>query len=183
MNSYSSLTTSERNKIYNQLISKYNEYKKRGLSLDLSRGKPNSEQLDVSQALLSVPMNKENCTSLSGMDCRNYGIVDGLPEMKAFYADLLGLNPDYVMIGGNSSLQLMYDSLMRAMVFGVFGSEKPWSREEGLKWICVVPGYDRHFRITELLGFELVSTEPNSFFEGHTFESGNFVLDASKLYL
>ncbi len=154
---YADLTKEELRAEYELLKNKYEEYKMRNLSLDLSRGKPNSDQLDVSQGLMNVEMDKESCKSLNGVDCRNYGILDGLPEMKKFYADVLGLDPDYVTIGGNSSLQLMYDTLTRAMLFGVVGSLKPWCQEQGLKWICVVPGYDRHFKITEVLGFELLS--------------------------
>ena len=140
MSNYQSLSRDEKKELLSKLLSKYNEYKSKGLSLDLSRGKPNSEQLDISQGLLDVPMVKENCKSRSGLDCRNYGVVDGLPEMKSFFAELLGLDESYVMIGGNSSLQLMYDTLMRAFVFGVVNSPRPWAQESGLKWICVTPG-------------------------------------------
>ena len=157
MPTYQQLSKEELKALYEKLLPEYNEYKNRGLKLDLSRGKPNSEQLDVSQGLLDVKMDKKTCSAESGMDCRNYGILDGLPEMKRFFGELLSINPDYIMVGGNSSLQLMYDTLMRAMLFGLCDSERPWYKEEGLKWICVTPGYDRHFRITELLGFELVS--------------------------
>ncbi len=159
MKEYKNLSESERKELYESLLSEYNEYKSKGLSLDLSRGKPNSEQLDISQEMLSVPMPKWACISGRGFDCRNYGLVDGLPEMKNFYAELLGIKAEYVTIGGNSSLQLMYDTLMRAMMFGVVGSERPWCKEEGLKWICITPGYDRHFKITEILGFELLSVK------------------------
>ena len=156
MKSYLELAPSERRAEYNRLLKSYAEYKSRALSLDLSRGKPNSEQLDISNGLLSVDLEKYHKTE-DGFDCRNYGLVDGLPEMKRFFADATGLSPDDIIVGGNSSLQLMYDTLSRAMLFGVHGSVMPWCRESGLKWICVTPGYDRHFRITELLGFELIS--------------------------
>ncbi len=136
---------------------KYNEYKKLGLSLDLSRGKPNSDQLDISLPLLSEARPREKCFSINGVDCRNYGVLDGIPEMKTLFADMLGIDEKYITVGGNSSLQLMYDTLARAMLFGVVGSEGPWCKQEGLKWICVVPGYDRHFKMTEYLGFELLS--------------------------
>ena len=156
MQPYQSLTRTELESLRDSLLNEYNAYASRGLRLDLSRGKPNAEQLDISQALLSVPMAREDCF-LDGVDCRNYGILDGISEMKEFFAGLLGIKREYIMVGGNSSLQLMYDTLMRAMVFGVVGSPRPWCQEEGLKWICVTPGYDRHFKITEMLGFELVS--------------------------
>lgn len=157
MQSYLSLTSDERRAEYSRLLSDYGKYKKMGLSLDLSRGKPNSSQLDVSLGLMSVDMSRENCFSEAGFDCRNYGILDGLPEMKRFFADALSIPEENIIIGGNSSLQLMYGALARAMIFGVSGGNGPWSKEEGLKWLCITPGYDRHFRITQLLGFELIS--------------------------
>ncbi len=155
--SYTNLTCAERKELLSALMNEYNEYLSKGLSLDLSRGKPNSSQLDISIGLMSVDMSRDNCFSASGLDCRNYGILDGLPEMKAFFADALGLDSRDIIVGGNSSLQLMYGCLARAMLFGVPGGEGAWSHESGLKWLCVTPGYDRHFRITELLGFELLS--------------------------
>ena len=158
MKTYQQLSLKERKALYNELSLVYNEYKKKGLTLDLSRGKPNGSQLDVSNGLLNVDLAK-SYNSRAGVDCRNYGLVDGLPEMKEFFADAMGLDKEDIIVGGNSSLQLMHDSLARAMIFGVYGSPKPWAREDGLKWICVAPGYDRHFKITELLGFELLTVK------------------------
>lgn len=142
---------------YNKVKTEYEKYCGMKLSLDLSRGKPNSDQLDISLPLLSEARPREKCFSINGVDCRNYGVLDGIPEMKKLFSDMLGIKEKYITVGGNSSLQLMYDTLARAMLFGVVGSEKPWCKEEGLKWICVVPGYDRHFKMTEFLGFELLS--------------------------
>ena len=156
MKRYSELSIRERREIYCELSSAYEKYKAKGLSLDLSRGKPNGTQLDISNGLLTVDLTNGYKTR-EGFDCRNYGIVDGLPEMKEFFAKAIGLRAEDIMVGGNSSLQLMYDTLMRAMIFGVYGSQRPWCREEKIKWICVAPGYDRHFRITETLGFELLT--------------------------
>ena len=138
---------------------KYNEYKERNLKLDLSRGKPNSSQLDVVDGLLGVEMKRELCVSEGGFDCRNYGLVDGVPEAKKLFADILGLDEKSIIVGGNSSLQLMYDALARAMLYGTPDSQAPWCRESGLKWICIAPGYDRHFKITEDLGFELLTVK------------------------
>ena len=156
MKKYSELSNIERKELYNDLLASYKEFCGRGLSLDLSRGKPNATQLDISNGILSVDLTSDYKTS-GGFDCRNYGILDGIPEMKEFFAGVYGIKAEDIMVGGNSSLQLMYDTLTRAMLFGVYGSEKPWCREEGLKWICVAPGYDRHFRISETLGFELLT--------------------------
>ncbi len=161
MKEFASLSKNEREELYREAFNEYEKYKKMNLSLDLSRGKPNSEQLDISQAMLAVDMSKEFCKDDTGFDCRNYGLLDGVPEMKRFFAYLYGLDKEYIFIGGNSSLQLMYDTLARAMLFGVLNSPRPWCQEKGLKWICVVPGYDRHFAITEALGFELISVKMN----------------------
>ena len=157
MKKYSEFSKQELLAEQSALLAKYEEYKSRGLSLDLSRGKPNSDQLDISLPLLSEARPREKCFSISGIDCRNYGCLDGIPEMKRLFADMLGIKEEYISVGGNSSLQIMYDTLARAMLFGLLGSERPWCREEGLKWICVTPGYDRHFKMTEALGFELLS--------------------------
>ena len=159
MKSYQNLTKCEREELYASLLEKYNGYKAQGLKLDLSRGKPNSDQLDISLPLLSEARPREKCFSENGVDCRNYGVLDGIPEMKRLFSQTLGIKEEYIAVGGNSSLQLMFDTLARAMLFGVLGSERPWSREEGLKWICVTPGYDRHFKMTELMGFELISVK------------------------
>ena len=140
------------------LEKQYEDYKARGLRLDLSRGKPNSEQLDVGEGFYKLSMEKPLYIN-NGMDCRNYGVLEGLPEMRAFFAELFSVPKENVLIGGNSSLQLMFDTLMRALVFGFCDSPRPWMLEEKKKWICVVPGYDRHFRITEQLGFELISVD------------------------
>ncbi len=156
MKEYSSLSEIEIKNEYKRLLEVYRDYCSKGLKLDLSRGKPNAETLDVSMGLLGTGLEREDLL-VGGIDYRNYGILDGIPAAKKFFAELYGLRADDIIVGGNSSLQLMYDTLARAMVFGLYGSNKPWAKEEGLKWICITPGYDRHFRITELLGFELIS--------------------------
>jgi DNA-binding transcriptional MocR family regulator len=157
MTQYAELTPTELHEEYERLLEKYNEFKSRGLKLDLSRGKPNSDQLDISLPLLSEARPREKCFSINGVDCRNYGVLDGIPEMKQLFADMLGIKTEYITVGGNSSLQLMYDTLARAMLFGVLGSRRPWCKEPIKKWICITPGYDRHFKMTELFGFELIS--------------------------
>jgi len=158
MQSYSTLSKSEIHALYASVSEKYNEYCAMGLSLDLSRGKPNGDQLDISQELLSYPITSEQIM-IGGVDTRNYGIIDVIPEAKKLFGSILGVSEKNIFVGGNSSLQLMYDTLARAMLFGTADSDRPWCKEEGLKWICVVPGYDRHFKITEMLGFELISVK------------------------
>ena len=157
MSYYQNLSQDQKNEKLKELYSTYEEYKSRNLSLDLSRGKPNSEQLDLSSELLTLPLTKEMCFSKRGVDYRNYGILDGTEEAKQLFSELLHLNKDNIFVGGNSSLQLMYDTLCRAMLFGNPDSKRPWCKEDTVKWICVCPGYDRHFKITEDLGFELIS--------------------------
>ena len=157
MKKYTELSKNELEELYASLHEKYENYCKSGLKLDISRGKPNSEQLDISQALLDTPLTRKDCVTEKGVDLRNYGILDGIPEMKKLFAELYGIKEEYITVGGNSSLQLMYDTIARAMIFGVAGSERPWYEEKDRKWICVTPGYDRHFRITEIFGFNLIS--------------------------
>ncbi len=151
----------ERQALYDSLLQEYKKYCKMNLSLDLSRGKPNSIQLDLNQGIMDVKMAREDCYSRSGFDCRNYGILEGVPEVRQFFAEVYGLDADSIIVGGNSSLQLMYDTVARAMIFGLPGSERPWSAEPNKKWICVVPGYDRHFGITESMGFEMINVKMN----------------------
>ncbi|MBE6537340.1 MAG: aminotransferase class I/II-fold pyridoxal phosphate-dependent enzyme [Ruminococcaceae bacterium] len=159
MKKYRELSAAEAKDIYLELEKTYETYKASGIKLDLSRGKPNSEQLDISCGVLSVSLPKEECISSTGFDYRNYGLLDGIPEAKRLFGEIYGLDPESVIVAGNSSLQLMYDAIARAMLFGNCDSEKPWAQEKGLKWICVAPGYDRHFRITEDFGFELLTVK------------------------
>ena len=125
------------------------------LSLDLTRGKPSLEQLSLSEKLLQLP--GAIYQDESGQDCRNYGGIDGLPEMKKLFSEILAVQPENIIVGGSSSLTMMYEYLSRAVLFGAADSVAPWSECKDRKFICPVPGYDRHFGITEHLGFTLVS--------------------------
>lgn len=141
----------------------YAALKSRNLKLDLSRGKPDADQLSLSDEMLDEVNSSSDFVGEDGVDVRNYGALEGISEARIFIADIMGVKKENVIVGGNSSLNLMYDSLMRAMVFGVAGGE-PFSvqmTKKKLKFICLVPGYDRHFAITEQLGFELVSVPLN----------------------
>ncbi len=138
------------------LSASYSGYKALGLKLDMSRGKPNKEQLNLSVDMLGVIDEDTECISECGIDCRNYGLLDGIPEAKRLFAEVMGLPEKNILVAGNSSLNMMYDTVARAMLYGVYGGTKPWALVENRKFLCPCPGYDRHFAITESLGFELI---------------------------
>ncbi|MGN0595978.1 MAG: aminotransferase class I/II-fold pyridoxal phosphate-dependent enzyme [Ruminiclostridium sp.] len=139
-----------------QLEKQYEEYKALGLKLDMSRGKPAPAQLDLSKEMLTHCLDGEY-VSENGIDCRNYGVLDGIYEAKRLLMPMLGVERDEIIIGGNSSLQLMYDTIARAMLLGVLGGKKPWSKYEHVKFLCPAPGYDRHFAICQSMGIEMIT--------------------------
>lgn len=138
-----------------QLEQEYSEIKARGLALNMARGKPAKAQLDVSMSLLETVTTLDDCVAQDGTDCRNYGVGYGLPEAKALMAALLDDQPENVIVFGNASLNIMYDTLARCWMFGTLGCE-PWSKLDTVKWICPAPGYDRHFGVTEEFGIEMI---------------------------
>lgn len=147
------METAALQKLQAELTEQYADYKKMGLSLNMSRGKPSKEQLDLAMPMLDI----KEVTAADGTDARNYGVLDGLPEAKQFMADFMSVPVDNIIIFGNSSLNIMYDTVMRAYVFGVLPGATPWKDQGKLKFLCPVPGYDRHLGVTEALGFELIT--------------------------
>ncbi len=122
----------------------------------MSRGKPSAKQLDVSLGLLDTINSSSDLKTLDGTDCRNYGVLDGIPEAKKLMADMMGTTPDHVIVYGNASLNIMYDQISRAYTHGILGNT-PWCKLDKVKFLCPVPGYDRHFAITERFGIEMIN--------------------------
>ena len=156
MKPYKELTRKELLDLQKELLAEYQSQKDKGLKLDISRGKPSKEQLDLSMPMLDVLGSDSDMHAEDGTDVRNYGLLDGIPEAKKLMGDLMGVDPSQVIVGGNSSLNIMYDMVARSELFGVMGST-PWSRLDKVKFLCPVPGYDRHFAVTEQFGIELIN--------------------------
>ena len=138
------------------LTKEYEAAKAKGLKLDMSRGKPSPAQLDVSNEMLDIVNSETGCVSDSGTDCRNYGIMEGIPEARQLMGDFLRVPKENVFVCGNASLNIMYDCVSSAMLFGIMGST-PWCHLDKVKFLCPVPGYDRHFAITEHFGIEMIN--------------------------
>ncbi|MDO4567494.1 MAG: aminotransferase class I/II-fold pyridoxal phosphate-dependent enzyme [Clostridia bacterium] len=149
------LERAELEREYSQALSEYERFKSLGLKLDMSRGKPSNAQLDLSMELASMAFTAQECVS-AGVEARNYGAIDGLPACKELFADILGVKPNQVFCGGNASLTLMYDTITKAYTHGLLHSPRPWHELGQLKFLCPVPGYDRHFAICEAYGIEMI---------------------------
>ena len=153
---YNDMSKEELLALKESLNKEYAEAKAKGLALDMSRGKPSAKQLDVSLGLLDTINSSSDLKSLDGTDCRNYGVLDGIPEAKKLMADMMGTTPDHVIVYGNASLNIMYDQISRAYTHGILGNT-PWCKLDKVKFLCPVPGYDRHFAITERFGIEMIN--------------------------
>jgi aspartate/methionine/tyrosine aminotransferase len=158
MSEYTALSKEQLRELQSGLQKRYEGFKSKNLKLDMSRGKPGADQLDLSLEVLDCINSSESCKSEGGADCRNYGLLDGIPEAKKLFADMLEVNPSEIIIGGNSSLNMMYDTVARAMTHGILG-ETPWCKLGRVKFLCPSPGYDRHFAVTEHFGIELITVD------------------------
>ena len=156
MESYQNLSKEQLLALKSELEASYEEKKALNLQLDMSRGKPSPSQLDVSLGLMDALNSSSVLKSEDGTDCRNYGVLDGIPEAKKLMADMMGTTADHIIIFGNASLTIMYDSISRSYTHGVLGST-PWCKLDKVKFLCPVPGYDRHFAITERFGIEMIN--------------------------
>ena len=153
---YQNLTAAEWKTEYGKVLTEFEGWKARGLTLNMARGKPGKAQLDLVSDIMTVLTDPDDCMD-EGVNARNYGELSGIPSARKLFAEILGCKTSQVFAGGNSSLQLMYDTVSKAYTHGLLHSESPWCRQEGLKWLCPAPGYDRHFKVTESFGFELVT--------------------------
>ena len=156
MKPYALLSPEERKEEYARLQAEYNALKAKGLHLNMARGKPGTQQLDMVSDIFHLMHKPEDFFS-DGIDVRNYGEMAGIPAARRLFAEILGCKPEQVFVGGNASLQLMFTTISTAYTHGMLHSPRPWCREEKVKWLCPSPGYDRHFRITEAFGFELIT--------------------------
>ena len=153
---YLNCSKQELEKEYSSLVKQFEDVKSKGLNLNMARGKPGKEQLDLSLGLLDVVNSSSDFVGADGMDCRNYGILKGIEECRKLFGEMLGVDYNNVMVGGSSSLNMMFDTISCMMTKSVVDGCKPWYEVKNRKFLCPVPGYDRHFGITEYYGFEMI---------------------------
>ena len=155
---YSSMSKAQLQAEYDAVAKDFEALKAKGLKLDMSRGKPSKAQLDLVSGILTTLTTPEECMA-EGTDVRNYGELAGLPCARKYFAEILGCQPDECFIGGNASLTLMYDTIAKAYTHGLLHSEKPWAKLDKVKFLCPAPGYDRHFKISQSFGMEMITIE------------------------
>lgn len=158
---YKNMTKDELNLAFELVKARYAEFCLRGLSLNMARGNPSRKQMDLSADMFTKVNVDEGFLNESGIDCRNYGGLDGLPELKSLFADMMGVESSQVIVGGNSSLNMMFDTVAQFMTHGSYEGGTPWLKQEDIKFICPVPGYDRHFKICEYFGIKMISVPMN----------------------
>ena len=156
MQKYSEMSKEQLQALKKELDQQYAEIKAQGLALDMSRGKPSVDQLNISMDMMDVLSSSTDLRCETGVDCRNYGVMDGIPEAKHLLGEISEVDPEHIIIYGNSSLNVMFDTVSRSMTHGVMGNT-PWCKLDKVKFLCPVPGYDRHFKITEFFGIEMIN--------------------------
>ena len=156
MKSYKEMSKEELAALKTALEKAYEDAKGKGLKLDMSRGKPSAAQLDMTMPIMDVLNAESDLRTEAGVDCRNYGVMDGIPEAKALMGAMMGVAPEKVIVCGNASLTIMYNTVSRSVTHGVCGST-PWCKLDKVKFLCPVPGYDRHFAVTEHFGIEMIN--------------------------
>ena len=155
MKKYTDMTAQELREELKTVEAKYEELKAKKLSLNMARGKPGKEQLDLTNEMMDV-LQSGSDYQCDGIDVRNYGNLDGLPSCKKLFAEILGVKPENIFVGGSASLQLMYDTVSKAYTHGLKNSSRPWAKLDKVKWLCPAPGYDRHFKVSETFGMEMI---------------------------
>ena len=156
MKKYAEMTKAELQKELAAVQAQYDELKARKLSLNMARGKPSKAQLDMSAEMMDI-LRSDSDYMCDGIDVRNYGNLEGLPSCRKLFAELLGVQPENVFIGGSASLQLMYDTIAKCYTHGRVNSDRPWGKLDTVKWLCPAPGYDRHFKVSESFGMQMIT--------------------------
>ena len=156
MKQYAEMTKAELREELESVNAHYEELKALGQNLNMARGKPSKQQLDMAAEMMDI-LRSDSDYTCDGIDVRNYGNLEGLPSCRKLFAELLDVKPENIFIGGSASLQLMYDTIAKAYTHGRVNSPKPWAKLDKVKWLCPAPGYDRHFTISESFGMEIVA--------------------------
>ena len=157
MKKYCEMNREELNAEYLRIQTEYEKYKTDGRKVVMARGNLHPEQMEICMPMLDIVNSRSDCHAENGVDCRNYGETAGIVEARRLFAEYMGIAPSETIVTGCASTHFIFDCLSRAMLAGTVDSDRPWCKEEKVKWLCLVPGYDKHFNMTEFLGFELVT--------------------------